>query len=218
MRRKQSKKKIQRNFNIAILLFFLCVSFVIADHFFHERGSHSVVNNTSEEVQKHTPTIRRELQKVQLEEYTVVLAAIMQQESNGQGGDPMQSSESLGLAPNSISDPEQSIRQGVKHFEHAVTYGSKKQVDFQTVIQAYNMGIGYIDYVEQHGGKHSEELAKEYSHKQVQKKPEVYNCRGDKTSYLYPYCYGDYTYSTKIVKNIETLTASSQMFFEEISF
>ena len=122
----------------------------------------------------------------------------------------MQASESAGLAPNSIQDPEQSIKQGIKHFQQSVTYGQQKQVDFPTIIQAYNMGLGYIDFVADYGGKHSEELAKEFSMIQVEKNPQTYNCGGDKNNFRYPFCYGDFTYSTKVAMHIQTLTASIQ--------
>lgn len=128
-------------------------------------------------VKKYTPLIHDELAKYHLETYTPVLMALMQQESHGQGGDPMQSSESIGLPPNSIKDPNKSIQLGVKHFQHILAYGQKKQVDFPTIIQAYNMGIGYINYVAEHGGKHSEELAKNFSLLQVQKHPRIYTCK-----------------------------------------
>jgi soluble lytic murein transglycosylase-like protein len=117
----------------------------------------------------------------------------------------MQASESAGLARNTIKDPKQSIQVGVKHFQRALTYGNQKKVDFPTIIQAYNMGIGYIDYVAQHGGKHSEELAKKFSLLQVQKKPNIYTCGDNKNNFRYPYCYGDFTYSTKVSKNVQLL-------------
>ncbi|WP_059173816.1 lysozyme family protein [Bacillus sp. FJAT-27445] len=159
-------------------------------------------NIPSENVKKYTPLIHRELEKVQLEEFTPLLAAVMQQESKGKGGDPMQSSESAGLARNAIQNPEQSIKQGVKHFQRAFLYGEKKNVDLPTVIQAYNMGLGYIDFISQNGGKHQEDFAKEYSYIQVKKNPQLYNCGGDKNNFRYPYCYGDFTYSTKVMSNL----------------
>jgi hypothetical protein len=155
---------------------------------------------------KYRSIIYNELAKDHLENYTTVLVALMQQESHGKGGDPMQASESAGLPRNSIKDPSQSIQLGVKHFENVLTYGKQKNVDFATIIQAYNMGKGYIDYVAQHGGKHSEELAKSFSLIQVQKAPTLYTCGGDKKNFRYPYCFGDYTYSSKVEKNIQLLT------------
>ncbi|MBX9973555.1 lysozyme family protein [Cytobacillus firmus] len=213
MKRKKSKKRTKRRSNIALLLFFLVLIFVLFDQFkqinIKETAVSLLPNTVSRDVQNYTPILQKELKEVNLEEYTLVLAAIMQQESKGKGGDPMQASESAGLPPNSIQDPEQSIKQGVKHFQKALNYGSEKNVDFPAVIQAYNMGIGYIDFVADQGGKHSEEIAKEFSLKQAEKNPEVYNCGGDKNNFRYPYCYGDFTYTTKVTKNIDILTASN---------
>jgi hypothetical protein len=161
-----------------------------------------------EKVKKYTPLIHNELTKYHLEKYTSVVIALMQQESHGKGGDPMQSSESIGLPPNSIKDPNKSIKIGVKHFNNILSYGQKKQVDFATIIQAYNMGIGYIDYVAKHGGKHSEELAKDFSLLQVQKHPSIYTCKKRLFKSRYPYCYGDYSYSEKVTKNIHSLSSN----------
>ncbi|MBY0159561.1 lysozyme family protein [Cytobacillus oceanisediminis] len=212
MKRKKSKKRTKRRSNVAFMLFFLVLIFVLFDQFkqlnIKETAVSLLPNTVSRDVQNYTPILQKELKEVNLEEYTLVLAAIMQQESKGKGGDPMQASESAGLPPNSIQDPEQSIKQGVKHFQKALNYGSQKNVDFPAVIQAYNMGIGYIDFVADQGGKHSEEIAKEFSLKQAEKNPEVYNCGGDKNNFRYPYCYGDFTYTTKVTENIEILTAS----------
>ena len=67
------------------------------------------------------------------------------------------------------------------------------------------MGSGYINFVSQQGGEHSEELAKQYSLIQVKKKPNLYTCGGNKDNYRYPYCYGDFSYSSKVTKNIASL-------------
>jgi hypothetical protein len=161
-------------------------------------------------VKKYTPLVHDELSKYHLEKYTPVLIALMQQESHGKGGDPMQSSESIGLPPNTIQDPTESIEIGVKHFRNVLRYGSKKKVDFATVIQSYNMGIGYINYVAKHGGKHSEELAKQYSLAQVQRYPHVYTCKNTFFQSRYPYCYGDYSYSEKVKKNLSSLKENTK--------
>jgi hypothetical protein len=209
----KKKKQVQRNFNLAILLFTAFVGFFLFDRFldlYHQslKKINVGVTNSIGEVAKYTPMIEEELQKLGLDEHTVTVAALMMQESKGKGGDPMQASESLGLAPNTIQDPKQSIQQGVKYFHRAVNYGTQKQVDFPTIIQSYNMGTGYIDFVAKNGGKHSEELAKKFSMIQVEKNPQTYNCGGDKNNFRYPYCYGDFTYSTKVAKHIETITVS----------
>jgi hypothetical protein len=210
----KKKKQVQRNFNIVILLFSVFVGFLLLDRFLDLFNKNLVKINTARdssigEVAKYTPLIQEELEKVGLDEHTVTVAALMMQESRGKGGDPMQASESAGLSPNTINDPKQSIQQGVKYFQRAVAYGKQKQVDFPTVIQAYNMGIGYIDFIAINGGRHTEELAKKFSLIQVEKNPQTYDCGGDKNNFRYPYCYGDFTYSTKVAMHIETITVSN---------
>ncbi|WP_160724268.1 lysozyme family protein [Bacillus sp. USDA818B3_A] len=202
--KKKRKRKKWRTFFVLFLLF--CALAWFQNHF-DKQNSPLLVKNVDPfaEVKKYQPHIHDELAKYGLEEHTAVVIALMQQESHGLGGDPMQASESAGLAKDTINDPKQSIQAGVKHFQRVLTYGTQKKVDFSTIIQSYNMGIGYIDYVAQHGGKHSEELAKEFSLIQVEKKPTLYNCSGDKSNFRYPYCYGDFTYSTKVTKNIQLL-------------
>lgn len=203
----KSKKEKQRFFHIIVILagVFWLVAILNEEFSFTKKPGLVYKSIPSENVIKYTPLIHKELEKVQLEEYTPLLAAVMQQESKGKGGDPMQSSESAGLSRNAIKDPGQSIRQGVKHFQKAYQYGEQRNVDLPTIIQAYNMGLGYIDYIAKNGGKHNEEFAKEYSYIQVQKNPNLYNCGGDKNNFRYPYCYGDFTYSTKVMSNLHTL-------------
>jgi hypothetical protein len=188
------------------MLFMLFCGLAMFQNYFQQPGSLQLEKSDPfADVKKYSPLIHDELAKYNLETHTTVLVALMQQESRGKGGDPMQSSESAGLARNTITDPQKSIQVGVKHFQRVLTYGNQKKVDFQTIIQSYNMGIGYIDYVAQHGGKHSEALAKEFSLQRVKEKPAIYTCGGNKDNFRYPYCYGDFTYSTKVTKNIQLL-------------
>ncbi|MEH7093678.1 lysozyme family protein [Neobacillus vireti] len=201
--KKRRKRKKRKTFLVLFLLFCGLAWF---QSYFQKQSSPPLVKHDSfTAVKKYIPYIHDELAKYHLEEHTPVLIALMQQESHGLGGDPMQASESAGLTKNTITDPKQSIQAGVKHFQHVLAYGTQQKVDFPTIIQAYNMGAGYIDYVAQHGGKHSEELAKQFSLLQVKQKPTVYNCGGDKNNFRYPYCYGDFSYSTKVSKNIQLL-------------
>lgn len=72
--------------------------------------------------------------------------------------DEMQSSESLGLPPNSLST-EESIRQGCKYFSELLKSAKASGCDINTVVQAYNYGGGFIGYVAGHGKKYTFELA-----------------------------------------------------------
>lgn len=203
-------------FGLAILFFVISMSllYVTIKQYYFDKSDPNIQkeislnkNDPYRNVKKYTPLLQKELKKYKLEKYAIVLTAIMYQESQGMGGDPMQSSESAGLPPNSIQNPQKSIQLGVKHFHHVLTYGKKNQVDFPTIIQGYNMGLGYISYIAKHGGMHSENLAKNFSLIQVKNSPNIYNCGGNQKNFRYPYCYGDFTYSTKVEKNIIILTS-----------
>jgi len=69
----------------------------------------------------------------------------------------MQSSESLGLASNSL-EPKPSIVQGVKYFKQLLAQGAAAIVDFYTILQAYNYDGGYIGFVSRNGGVHMNEV------------------------------------------------------------
>ena len=86
----------------------------------------------------------------------------MQVESGGTGEDVMQSSESLGLPPNSLNT-EQSIEQGCKYFASLLSSAEAKDCDINTVVQSYNYGGGFIDYVAARGKKYSFALAESFA-------------------------------------------------------
>ncbi|PEI67282.1 lysozyme family protein [Bacillus toyonensis] len=154
---------------------------------------------TEKRVLQYELTLKKELEKYNLGEKTAVLLGIMYQESRGEGNDPMQSSESLGLKPNEIQETSLSIEQGVKHFAKMYKYGKGKDVSMETIIQSYNMGPGYIDFIaSQEAKQHSEDSAKKFSKMKVDQNPALYTCGGNKNNFRYPYCYGDFTYATKV--------------------
>lgn len=74
----------------------------------------------------------------------------------------MQSSESLGLPPNSLST-EESIKQGCKYFSELLAAAETKGCDLNSVIQSYNYGGGFLDYVAGHGKKYTFELAESFA-------------------------------------------------------
>ncbi len=90
------------------------------------------------------------------------LQAIVKVESNGQSEDVFQSSESLGLPPNSLSVDE-SIDQGVSYYKDLLEKADQLGLDQDAVFQAYNYGSGYLDFVAENGGKHTAALAEEFS-------------------------------------------------------
>lgn len=118
--------------------------------------------NLSAEVLKHQPTVEKYARKYGIEDYVNYLLVIMQVESGGTGEDVMQSSESLGLPPNSLNT-EQSIEQGCKYFASLLSSAEAKGCDINTVIQSYNYGGGFIDYVAARGKKYSFTLAESFA-------------------------------------------------------
>ena len=118
--------------------------------------------NVSAEVLAHKPMVEKYAKEYGVEEYVNILLAIIQVESGGTAEDVMQSSESLGLPPNSLST-EESIKQGVKYFSELLTSAEQQGVDIDSVIQSYNYGGGFLNYVRSHGKKYTYELAEQFS-------------------------------------------------------
>lgn len=111
--------------------------------------------NLSAEVLKHQPTVEKYAKEYGISDYVNYLLAIMQVESGGTGTtDVMQASESLGLPLNSLS-VEDSIKQGCKYFSELLKSAEAKGCDINTVVQSYNYGGGFIDYVSSHGKKYT---------------------------------------------------------------
>ena len=168
-----------------------------------DNSSYGLGGGISQSVLAYEGMIKSELKKYNLEKYTAVILAIMQQESGGNVSlDVMQASESLGYAPNTITDPKYSIEVGIKHFAKVYAQGKENKVDIESIVQSYNFGSGYIGYIAKSGGKHSVDLAKQFSLLQVEKNPGMYTCGGNSSNFRYPYCYGDFTYVEKVFKNV----------------
>lgn len=118
--------------------------------------------NVSAEVLAHKLMVEKYAKEYGVEEYVNILLAIIQVESGGTAEDVMQSSESLGLPPNSLST-EESIKQGVKYFSELLASSERLSVDLESVIQSYNYGGGFLGYVANRGNKYTFELAQSFS-------------------------------------------------------
>ena len=119
--------------------------------------------NLSAEVLKHQPMVEKYAEEYGISDYVNVLLAIIQVESGGTAEDVMQSSESLGLPPNSLST-EESIRQGCRYFASLLSSAENRGIsDINAVIQSYNYGGGYLTYVSNNGKKHSFTLAENFA-------------------------------------------------------
>ncbi|MGX8833073.1 bifunctional lytic transglycosylase/C40 family peptidase [Amedibacillus sp. YH-ame6] len=147
----------------AIVLFFgIIVSSAEEDDTAGNGGSLVTGMNLSAEVLKHQPMVEKYAKEYGVSDYVTYLLAIMQVESGGTAVDVMQSSESLGLPPNTL-DTESSIKQGCKYFSELLKSAEAKGCDINSVVQSYNYGGGYIGYVAGNGKKHSFSLAENFS-------------------------------------------------------
>ncbi|WP_100489218.1 lysozyme family protein [Sporolactobacillus pectinivorans] len=118
--------------------------------------------NLSQDVLSHKPMVERYAKAYGIEGYVGDLLAIMQVESGGRGVDVMQSIESTGRPQRSFS-VEESIKQGCKYFAALLQTSKKERCDLNTVIQSYNYGGRFIDYVASHGKKYTLELAESFA-------------------------------------------------------
>jgi len=119
--------------------------------------------NLSAEVLKHQPMVEKYARENGISEYVNVLLAIIQVESGGTAEDVMQSSESLGLPPNSL-DTESSIKQGCKYFASLLSSCQNQGIDdLNVAIQSYNYGGGYVGYVAGKGKKYTFNLAESFA-------------------------------------------------------
>ncbi len=126
----------------------------------------------SAEVEAYRPLIRLYAAQYGIPEYEDLIAAVMMQESGGNGTDPMQCSESgyntrFPHAPNSITDPEYSIDVGVHTLADALNMaGVESSIDLDRIslaLQGYNYGSGYISWALANYGSYSELNAIEFS-------------------------------------------------------
>lgn len=113
-------------------------------------------------VQRWKPQVQAAASAQGIDDHVNELMAILEVESGGQGEDIFQSSESMGLAPNSLTTYE-SIEQGVTFFASLLEEAEQLGVDRDSVYQAYNYGRGYLQYVAEHGGANTQELAEQFA-------------------------------------------------------
>lgn len=145
-------------------------------------GTIQLNEKVNAKVRSYENQMRTECTAQGIPDATIPLLALMMVESGGEGGDPMQSSESAGLPMNTIKDPVASIRQGVKHFKESMETSAQYGCDIWTVFQQYNYGIGYAKYVGARGKVNTIPLAKEYSRTVVA--PSLGNTTGRMVPYV----------------------------------
>jgi len=106
-------------------------------------------NTFPESVLRWEAYVRQEAEANEIPHAVNYLLTIILLETRGDAErfpDIMQSSESLGLPPNTISCPHESIAQGVFYFASA--YKQFPDHDLLNVLQAYNFGRGFLNYTD----------------------------------------------------------------------
>lgn len=125
----------------------------------------------SDTVLSFQPAVNQYCTKYGIPDYTMLVMAVMQQESGGTGNDPMQCSESplntkFPQKPNSITDPNYSIEVGIEYLASCIRAASCKsptdEVGIDLALQGYNYGGGYIEWAKARGG-YSAENAMQFS-------------------------------------------------------
>ncbi|EHK2400697.1 bifunctional lysozyme/C40 family peptidase [Clostridium perfringens] len=152
-------------FIFGVILMFLPL---ISDEDYNGGMNQNIIGmNLSSEVLKFKPMVERYAKKYGVQEYINYLLAIMQVESGGTLVDVMQSSESLGLPPNTLGT-EESIEQGCRYFSNLLKTSKEKGCDINSTIQAYNYGFGYLNYIQSNGKIHTYNLAENFAKNMAQ--------------------------------------------------
>lgn len=133
----------------------------------------------SKEVMEYSDTINKYAKQYEMEDYITIIQAVMMQESDGKGTDPMQSSEcpyntKYPKKPNAIKDPDYSIEVGIHYladcFKKANVENPFDNQNIYLALQGYNYGSGYIEWALKNFGGYSKANAKVFSD---QKKAEL---------------------------------------------
>lgn len=118
-----------------------------------------------------------EAEKYDMSSYVPLILAVMQQESGGEGGDPMQAAEGpfnteYPKKPNGITDPLYSIDCGIQELKQALDMAQclspTDTPGIELALQGYNFGSGFITWAADNGG-YTPANALAFSQEQAQK-------------------------------------------------
>lgn len=181
---KRQRKKRRRHralgFFIALVIILGCLG-IGARYFYRHKtmilyrlSALSIVHDQklSDEVESYRPTIHKYAEAYHITRFENVIAAMMMQESKGQGTDPMQASESphnrlYKQAPGGIQDPDYSIQIGVKYIAQCLSTAHctspSQRNELMLAIQGYNFGDGYINWAQRQSAGYSAANARLFS-------------------------------------------------------
>lgn len=166
--------------------------------------------NLPEAVLKHKPTVEKYCAEYGISDYVDYILAIIMVESGGNAKDVMQSSESLGLAPNSLST-EESIKQGCKYFSELLASSKSLGCDIDSVLQSYNFGGGFLNFVAKNGKQYTLALAEQFSKEKSGGKTVPYHHQfALEHNGGYRYTYGNFYY-VKLVRQYLTAVGDGKV-------
>ena len=156
---------------IILLLIVLVVMCFVGMAFASDEDDTEILPVT-EEVKAYEPLIQQYAKEHGIEDYVLLIQAVMMQESGGIGTDPMQASE-CGFntlyphAPGSITDPEYSINVGIENLADCLSVAQcESPMDMDAImlaLQGYNYGQGYITWAMNKYGEYTKANAVEFS-------------------------------------------------------
>lgn len=142
--------------------------------FFNKDGTSKISgggsSNLSAKVIYYIPKITEVAAKYGMSNYVNLIAAVMMQESGGNGSDVMQAAEGgcntrYPHVPNGIKDIDYSIDCGIRELKGVLQAAN---YDIPLALQSYNFGSGFISYAKSHGG-YSSQVAQAFSDMEKQK-------------------------------------------------
>ncbi len=142
----------------------------------NQNNNISGTGQLSDNVLKYESLVSGYCEQYQIKDYTMLVLAVMQQESGGNGTDPMQCSEcpynmNYPQKPGAITKPEYSVQVGVQYIASCLKAAMCKSPDdiqgISLALQGYNFGGGYISWASAKGG-YSKQNAIDFSKMKAQ--------------------------------------------------
>lgn len=164
------KKHLHRNSGTVMIAALIAAAVLIVLLIVHGAVVHyqRVQNNQgiyriSQETMEQSASLRKYEKQYDIEKYHPYLLAIVEVETNVmESGDAMQGSEAAGLFSSTMTKDE-SMEQICSYFSQLIILAREENVDMNTVLQAFNYGPDFIDYVASRGRTYSDELSLLYA-------------------------------------------------------
>lgn len=198
MKLKKRKKIIIQVLGVTLGMIVLLAGISLYTHQENVKNSSLVEHMFSKRVEQHRPVVTKYAEEYDLEEHVDVILAMMMQESGGRGDDPMQASESKCGEIGCINKPDDSIKQGVAYFSKMMEASDE---DVPLSVQAYNFGLGFIDFAKNKEREFDQEMAIQFSQKMYEEAedPSQYTCLREEAE-KYDACYGDIYYARDVIQ------------------